>query len=75
MKAKLEYNLPEDIIDFEFAINGNKWWLVAWDLDQWLRGNIKHPKEGISEEAYKVYEEVREELRELIIDRGLNLDE
>jgi hypothetical protein len=40
MKAKtLEFNLPEDKQDFDFATQGSDWWNVCWDMDQWLEEN------------------------------------
>ena len=74
MKATLEFNLPEDQIEFEFATNGSKWWKVCWDMEQWLRGNIKHAPDSMSDDEYKTYELCREKLRQLIEDKGLNLD-
>ena len=75
MKAILEFNLPEDQQDLELAMLGSGWWNVCWRLDQWLRGNIKHAPDSMSEDEYKAYERCREELRELINDSGLNLDQ
>lgn len=74
MKAVLKFNLPEDQNEFEFAIEGNKWWGVAWDMDQWLRGQIKHASDDISDDTYKALEKCREKLREFIDESNLNLD-
>ena len=74
MKAILEFNLPEDQIEFEFTTNGSKWWNVCWDMDQWLRGNIKHAPDSMSDDEYKTYKLCRNKLRLLIDDSGLNLD-
>jgi hypothetical protein len=74
MKAVLEFNLPEDQTDFEFATQGNKWWSVAWNMDQWLRSQIKYTPDGITDDELEAFEECREKLRELIGDYNLNLD-
>ena len=75
MKAVLEFNLPEDKTDFELANEGNKWWLVAWDMDQWLRAQIKFPENmNLSDDGYEVLEKCREKLRELIDEYNLDLD-
>jgi len=74
MKAILEFNLPEDQIEFEFATNGSKWWKVCWDMDQWLKGNIKHAPDSMSDDEYKIYKLCRDKLRLLIDDSVLNLD-
>ena len=73
-KAILEFNLPEEQEDFELAFNGHKWQNVCWRLDQWLRGNIKHAPDSISEDEYQVYEQCREELRNLVSERGLSYE-
>ena len=75
MKAILEFDLPEDQPEFNFATQGSDWFFVAWKMDQWLRGNIKHAPDSMSDDEYKAYERCREELRELINNSGLNLDQ
>jgi hypothetical protein len=42
MKATLEFNLPEDHIEFELAVNGPKMHSVLWEMDQWLRQQYKY---------------------------------
>ena len=53
MKAKLEFDLNDfdndDRSSFEDAINGTKWRLAMWELDQWLRSQYKY----MSDEDYK----------------------
>ena len=41
--------------------------LVLWDLDQWLRGQIKYYE--------KNYQEVRDELYRTMEEHGIDLDE
>jgi len=75
MKATLEYNLPEDQIEFDFATNGSKWWKVCWDINQWLRQQYKYmPDEEYSEDRYNAYVEAREKLFELMQENGVNLE-
>lgn len=73
MEAILKFKLPEEQEEFDNAIKGSDWMSVCWEMDQWLRGNIKHAPEDMSEEAYKTYEDCREQLRELINSKALNL--
>lgn len=75
MKAILKFNLPEEQPEFNFATQGSDWWNVCWQMDQWLRGNIKHAPDSMSDDEYKAYERCREELREIINNSGLNLDQ
>ena len=37
MKATLEFNLPEDKEDFDFATNGINYYSALVEFDQWLR--------------------------------------
>ena len=76
MKAILEYNLPEDQIEFDFATTGSKWWKVCWDMDQWLRQQYKYmPDEEYSEDRYNAYVEARDKLKELMNEAGVNLED
>ena len=76
MKVTLEYNLPEDQIEFDFATNGSKWWKVCWDINQWLRQQYKYmPDEEYSEDRYNAYVEAREKLFELMQENGVNLED
>lgn len=74
MKAILEFNLPKDREDFELATDGGKWYVVAWEMDQWLRGKIKYAPDDMSDDTYKAFKECRERLTEIINDNGVNLD-
>jgi hypothetical protein len=75
MKAILEFNLPEDKQDFNLASQGSDWFFVAWKMDQWLRGQMKHPAGDMSDDTYEAFQKCREQLRELIHDSNLNLDQ
>ena len=76
MKAILEFQLPEDKHDFDFATQGSAWWSVCWEMDQWLRGQYKHmPDEEYSEGRYKAFVESREKLFELMRENGVSLDD
>lgn len=75
MKAKLEYNIPEERSDFDFAVNGHKWWIVVWEMEQYLRKRIKYQTEVTTDEEIVALEEVREELRGFIEEQGLNLEQ
>ena len=74
MKATLEFDEQDELMD---AINGSKWRLIVWELDQDLRGIVKHgyigPREATDAEI-EMAEYCRTKLRQLISDDGLNLD-
>jgi len=71
MKAILEFNLPDDQIDFEDAANGQKWSLAMWELDNWLRSQTKHPPEGMSDDTWKALDDTREKLYEIMTENAL----
>ena len=67
MKATLEFNLPEDQDDFNYANNGFKYYLSLVEMDEWLRSEYKY---NDKEEMY----EVREKLRQIISENNVKLD-
>lgn len=71
-KVTLEFDPFEDREDMESAINGWKWKMLAWDLDQWMRGEMKYAQ--ISQETYDAYETIREKIRTEMAQYGLSLD-
>jgi hypothetical protein len=73
MEAILKYNLPEDQEDFNIALDGGKWALSMFQLDQWLRSQIKHPPEGMSDDTYNALVNTRDKLHEILQEEGLKL--
>ena len=72
MKATLEFNLPEDKVDFDLALQGSDWKHVCWEMDQLLRKRIKYD-ESLSEEQLRVYEGVREEFWKFMNENNVDL--
>jgi len=70
MKATITFEEEEDL---RTALDGYKWKLVAWDLDQEMRSLLKYD-DTISDEKWHQVEELRTKLREIINDYGLKLD-
>jgi hypothetical protein len=68
MKAKLEFNLPEDQEQFNVAVKAMDWALLAWDIDQSLRTLLKHHPDKTREQAL---EHIKEELHDIMEERGL----
>jgi hypothetical protein len=71
MKAKLEFDLPEEQVEFNLAINASNWSHVVWKLDQDLRGKIKY-SESITEEQRDIYQEVRSLLHEVMVEQNVD---
>jgi hypothetical protein len=73
MEAILKFNLPDDQDDFDTAVNGAKWWLAMYELNQYLRSKIKYSEEGMSDDTYKALEETRDQLYKILQENSLKL--
>ena len=75
MEAILKFNLPEDHIEFEMAVNGSKMHSVLWEMDQWLRTQYKYMSdEEYSADKYETYEKCRDQLREIMFENGIKFE-
>jgi hypothetical protein len=76
----LKFDTVEEQIEINDAINGHKWRMAMWDLDQQLRSTTKHgvsiikQNQEASDIEYEVAEKYREIIREILQEYGLNLD-
>ena len=75
MKAILEFNLPEDQPEFNTAIKGSDWKHVCWEMEQYLRTQIKYAPDEMSQEKYDTLEEVREEFNRIMNQNGVDVYE
>lgn len=73
MKAILQFNLPEDNKEFQDAINGSNYKSAIWDFDQLLRSEMKYKE--LSDDAYKAYEYCRKELRKILEEDNLFIEQ
>lgn len=79
-KITLEFDGLEESDDARTALDGYKWKLAVWDIDQKLRETTKHGmsalkrNEAASEIEYEVAEKYREIIREILDDYNLNMD-
>jgi hypothetical protein len=72
-KVTIEFDSIEDKEEMDVCINGGKWYTLAWQLDQYLRGRLKY-EDNLSEDAYKALDEARDKLHELRSESGLTFD-
>ena len=70
--AVLIFDLNEEQSAYDCAYHGMDWALVAFDLDQHLRGLLKYGHKF--KDADEALEAIREELHNLITDKGVDLD-
>ena len=73
MKAILEFDLPKDNQDFQSAINGNNYKSAIWDFDQLLRSEMKYKE--LSDDTYKAYDYCRTELRKILEQDNLFIEQ
>ena len=73
MKAILEFDLPEENRDFDAAINGHNYRSVIWEYDQLLRSEMKYKE--LSDETYKALKWCREELRKILEQDNLFIEQ
>jgi hypothetical protein len=72
MKAKLTFNLPEEQEEFNDAINGNAFKAVIWELDQFLRSQIKHGE--LKADEYDKVQEIRDYLWTCMNDNNVSYE-
>lgn len=73
MKAILEFNLPEDEIEFQLATKATDLQSALWEMKQWLRSQTKHAPDTMHTEAYNAYMICRDKLNEIVYDNDINL--
>ena len=79
MKVTIEFDGDEEQEDLRTALDGYKWKLAMWDLDQKLRATTKYDygilsDESATETEREIAEKLREFIREILNDYNLNQD-
>jgi len=72
MKITLEFK-DEDADEALTALDGYKWKLAMWDLDQYLRSQVKYNTD-LTEQAYEALENCRYKIVKLLDEYNLKLD-
>lgn len=78
-KIIIEFDSVEEQEDARTAIDGYKWKLAIWDLDQMLRSTVKHGQKfngtgDASSEEIEVCDKLREQIRSILEGYGLNME-
>ena len=71
-KIKMTFNLPEDQIEFDFAVQGGKMYSALWDISQELRTLWKY--EELRDEEFKMVERIRNKFYEILDENQIKLD-
>jgi hypothetical protein len=64
-KIILKFDSNEEADDARDALDGYKWKLVVWDIDQQLRASIKYD-EKINPEVREAFENLRDDIRSIL---------
>lgn len=70
MTATLTFDEEDELLT---ALQGYKYKLALWDLDQFLRGEMKH-NDLLTAEEYNYAEVLREKLHEILNDYHIALE-
>ena len=80
-KIILEFDSIEESQDARVALDAMRWKIAMWDLDQLLRSTTKHgssiinPNNLASGEEVDYADKIRELIRDILADTGLNLED
>ena len=79
-KIILEFDSIEESIEVRNALNGTKWKIAMWDLDQKLRAMVKHGyamygNRELTNEEQKMAQEIRDELNRILNQANLDLED
>jgi ATP-dependent helicase/DNAse subunit B len=77
MKGILEFNLEDSADEAAYirAVKSTKLAVALWDMDQYLRSQIKHAPDSMPKKVYDALQEVRDKLHEIMSDNSIDLDE
>ena len=71
MKAILEFNLPEDEVEFRQAVDAGNMHCVLFDFSQHLRQKLKYG--NLSEAEEDIYEKIKSEFLEILDHHNIDL--
>lgn len=73
-KVKFEFDLISESEEIRNFIEGDKWQIAIWDLDQELRATTKYEKSLLddNEKATEIEIQIAEKIRELIREKMEN---
>jgi hypothetical protein len=69
-EVTLKFKLPEENSEYIAATKGRALFCVLWDLDQWLRGLIKH-----TDCTNIAPQQIRDTLYRYMSENGINFDD
>jgi len=73
-KVILEFDPYEDADELQSAMNGSKYKIVLWTIDQELRSRTKYADDDTPEEVIDALTQVRDLLHSELLSYSLSLD-
>ncbi len=70
MEALLKFDLPEEAEDFNSAVDGYKFKLILWDMDQHLRSIAKYSED---DNKATIAQELRDKLHEYFSEYNVSI--
>ena len=79
-KIILEFDSIEESVEARNALDGTKWKIAMWDLDQKLRGMVKHgydmnSNRELTDDEHKLAQQIRDELHRILNQANLDLED
>jgi hypothetical protein len=71
MKARLEFDLPEEKHEFDNALQGSTIRYILWNHLEYLRGKLKHGE--LSDEQYQAYKDCRDILTQSLMNENIDV--
>jgi hypothetical protein len=68
-----EENGHYETLAFKTAIMANDMQMVLWDLDQWLRKEVKWAGDDVSDDTVNAYDKAREVLWDFMEEHGVKI--
>lgn len=75
MRARLDFNLPEEQTDFNLAVKAPNLYSVLWELDSYLRAKTKYAQEEDNDIEIQTYDKVRTWLHNELSGHNIDLYE
>jgi hypothetical protein len=74
MKAILEFELPDDQEEYEYAVNASKMYNALWQIKQLLRAKLKYNPDELTDVELKQWEFMQDEFHCILDNKNLKLD-
>jgi hypothetical protein len=73
MKVIIEFTDEDAASDAQVALDGWKYRAAIWEIDQYLRNQVKY-NEKLPSEVGEAYENLRDKIREILSDSNLTME-